>query len=149
MKISLWSRFLEIIIGPDLVNSFPTFNGAQRSFTVFRRAFRFALYSAKSSPHLSILRCFFEIHFNIVFQCTYSSSCGACFSGFWTKTQYTVLLYYSFVSCKEIYNKIWKWQGVTLDKGFHQQVSLMYVELDKITKFIWNKFVLILTSIIP
>jgi hypothetical protein len=79
---SPWSRFLEMIIGPELINSFPTFNATRRSFTVIRRAFHLALYSAKSSPHLSSLPCFFEIHFNIVLQCTSASSCGACFSGF-------------------------------------------------------------------
>ena len=106
MKISPWSRFLEMIIDPELVNNFLTFDEMQRSFTVFTRAFHLALYSAKSSPHLSILHCFFEIHFNIVLQCTYSSSRGACFSGFETEPHYTVILYYHFVSCKEICNKI-------------------------------------------
>jgi hypothetical protein len=148
MKISPWSRVLEMIIGPELVNNFPTFNGTRISSTLFTRAFHLALYSAKSSPHLSILHCFFEIHFNIFLHCIHSPSCGAWFSGFDTEPQYTVILYCSFVSCKEICNKIWQWQRVTLVKGFRQKVSLMYVELGKSTKFIWNKCVLILTSII-
>jgi hypothetical protein len=59
-----WSRVLEKLIIPELLNIFPTFCGIWRFITVFTRACNFSLFLAR--PVQSTFLFYFLIHFNIM-----------------------------------------------------------------------------------